>query len=200
MEVVYDNSVTTSNTINTGQGENISMVIHDAEDDASPSQKRSVVISRSLHKSPKFKSLFDQLDFGVQVRTIATEALMKISAEYGPQCYVKEAAATIAFLESINSITFTDEDMKVPYSDHRWPLYLEAWINGVHIKRALVDTGSSINILPLAVLTAAKIPIKRIIKSEIQVTEFGNKSECVWASSSSIYKWVPSSHRRGFMS
>ena len=102
---------------------------------------------------------------------------MKISTKYGPQCYANEAAATRAFLESTNSITFTDDDMEVPYSDHLRPLYLEAWINGVHIRRALVDTGSSINIIPLAVLTAAKIPLKRIIKSEIQITGFGNKSE-----------------------
>ena len=37
MEVVYDNSIITSNTINTGQGDNVSMVIHDAEEDTSPS-------------------------------------------------------------------------------------------------------------------------------------------------------------------
>ena len=92
------------------------MLIHDAEDDAPPSQRRSVAISQSLHKNPKFKSLFDQLGFGIQARIVATKALMKISVEYGPQCYANEVAATRAFLESTNSITFTYEDTKVPYS------------------------------------------------------------------------------------
>ena len=97
---------------------------------------------------------------------------MKISVEYGSQCYANKAAATRVFLESTNSITFTDEDIEVPYSDHRRPFYLEAWINDVHIRRALVDTSSSINIVPLVVLIAVKRSLKHIIKSDIRITGF----------------------------
>ena len=79
MKTTYNNSVISSKPVNAGQGENVSMVIHDAEDDAPPSQRRSIAISQSLHKNPKFKSLFDQLGFGIQARIVATEALMKIS-------------------------------------------------------------------------------------------------------------------------
>ena len=51
---------------------------------------------------------------------------MKITTEYGPQCYANEAATTNSFLESANFVTFTDEDIELPYSDHHQPLYLEA--------------------------------------------------------------------------
>ena len=188
MEVVYDNSVTTSNTINTGQGENISMVIHDAEDDASPSPKRSVVVSRSLHKSPKFKSLFNQLGFGVQARTAASEALMKISTEYGPQCYANEAAATRAFLESTNSITFTDKDMEVPYSDHHRPLYLEASINDVHVRRAPVETGLSVNVIPLAYLSLPRYRSDVLSSPRSKSPDSETRAKYAWASSNSSFE------------
>ncbi|CAL2229593.1 unnamed protein product [Prunus armeniaca] len=67
--------------------------------------------------------------------------------------------------------------MEVPYPDHRRPIYLEGQINDVFIRRALVDTGSSVNILPLSVLTAAGIPLSKIVQSQTSISGFGNKSE-----------------------
>ncbi|CAL2257560.1 unnamed protein product [Prunus armeniaca] len=80
-------------------------------------------------------------------------------------------------LEKDNAIVFTDEDMEVPYSDHRRPLYLEGEINDVFIRRDLVDIGSSVNILPLSVLMAAGIPLFEIVQSQTSISGFGNKSE-----------------------
>uniref|UniRef100_A0A2N9H996 Reverse transcriptase domain-containing protein n=1 Tax=Fagus sylvatica TaxID=28930 RepID=A0A2N9H996_FAGSY len=74
--------------------------------------------------------------------TTATEAIMSIAAESGTHCFTVEAHASYAFLETTNAITFTDEDMDVPYLDHRRPLYLAATINEVQVRRALVDMGS----------------------------------------------------------
>ncbi|CAL8091810.1 unnamed protein product [Prunus armeniaca] len=59
----------------------------------------------------------------------------------------------------------------------RRPLYLEGQINDVFIRRALVDTGSSVNILPLSVLTAASIPLSKIVQSQTSISGFGNQSE-----------------------
>ena len=56
------------------------------------------------------------------------------------------------FLQDTNEITFNDEDMEVGYSDHRRPLYLATSINQIPIKRALVDTGVSVNFIPLNTL------------------------------------------------
>ncbi|BFG25054.1 hypothetical protein CerSpe_113270 [Prunus speciosa] len=137
--------------------------------------KQGPTASQVLQRNPKFKSLFDQLGFGPQAREAAAVALMNISAESNPYCFAAQPQRS--FLGNDNSIVFTDEDMEVPYPDHRRPLYLEGQINDVFIRRALVDTGSSVNILPLSVLTAAGIPLSKIVQSQTSISGFGNKSE-----------------------
>uniref|UniRef100_A0A2N9ERP7 Integrase catalytic domain-containing protein n=1 Tax=Fagus sylvatica TaxID=28930 RepID=A0A2N9ERP7_FAGSY len=97
---------------------------------------------RTLQKSPKFKSLFNQLGLGPEARNAATEAIIAIAADSGATCFTAEAHASRAFLETTNAVTFTDEDMEVQYPDHRRPLYVSAVIKDVQVRRALVDTGS----------------------------------------------------------
>ena len=55
-------------------------------------------------------------------------------------------------METTNAITFIEEDMEVEYPDHHRPLYLMATINGVQIRRALVDTWASLNLITLSTL------------------------------------------------
>ena len=86
---------------------------------------------RTLQKSPKFKSLFNQLGFGPEARNATTEALITIATESGATCFTVEAHASYAFLETTNAITFTDEDMEVQYPDHRRPFYLYAVVKDV---------------------------------------------------------------------
>jgi hypothetical protein len=95
---------------------------------------------RTLQKSPKFKSLFNQLRFGSKARSVATEALITIVAKSGATCFTAEAHASHAFLEITNVITFTDEDMKVQYLDHRRPLYLSDVVKNIQVRLALIDT------------------------------------------------------------
>ncbi|CAL8175410.1 unnamed protein product [Prunus armeniaca] len=139
------------------------------------SMKQGPTASQVLQRNPKFKSLFDQLGFGPQAREAAAVALMNISAESNSHRFTAQPQGS--FLGNDNAIVFTDEDMEVPYSEHRRPLYLEGQINDVFIRRALVDTGSSINILPLSVLTAAGIPLSKIVQSQTNISGFENKSE-----------------------
>ncbi|CAL2277936.1 unnamed protein product [Prunus armeniaca] len=139
------------------------------------SMKQGPTASQVLQRNPKFKSLFDQLGFGPQAREAAAVALMNISAESNSHRFTAQPQGS--FLGNDNAIVFTDEDMEVPYSEHRRPLYLEGQINDVFIRRALVDTGSSVNILPLSVLTAAGIPLSKIVQSQTNISGFGNKSE-----------------------
>jgi hypothetical protein len=73
---------------------------------------------RTLQKSPKFKSLFNQLGLGSEARNAATEAIIAIAADSGATCFTVEAHASRAFLETTNAITFTDKDIEVQYSDH----------------------------------------------------------------------------------
>uniref|UniRef100_A0A2N9ENN0 Integrase catalytic domain-containing protein n=1 Tax=Fagus sylvatica TaxID=28930 RepID=A0A2N9ENN0_FAGSY len=88
-----------------------------------------------------------------------------------------KAHASRAFLETTNAVTFTDEDMEVQYPDHRRPLYVSAVIKDVQVRRALVDTGSCLNLIPLSTLKAANIPQHKIQGAPIEVTGFGGAAE-----------------------
>ena len=63
------------------------------------------------------------------------------------------------------------------YPDHRRPLYLAASINQIPIKRALVDTGASVNLIPLSTLQAVGISKRKIQGCPMEVTRFGEKGE-----------------------
>ena len=63
------------------------------------------------------------------------------------------------------------------HSDHRRPLYLVASINQIPIKRALVDTGASVNLIPLSTLQAAGISKRKIQECPMEVTGFDGKGE-----------------------
>uniref|UniRef100_A0A2N9GEY4 Reverse transcriptase n=1 Tax=Fagus sylvatica TaxID=28930 RepID=A0A2N9GEY4_FAGSY len=160
---------------NKGKGKAVvSVVIHgnvsdmEAEESAAASSSLVPAAVRTLQKSPKFKSLFNQLGFGPEARNAATEALITIAAESGATCFTAEAHASRAFLETTNAITFTDEDMEVQYPDHRRPLYLSAVIKDVQVRRALVDTGSCLNLIPLSTLQAVNLPHQKIQGSPME--------------------------------
>jgi hypothetical protein len=102
---------------------------------------------------------------------------MAIAADSGTHCFIAETHASRAFLETTNAITFTDEDMEVQYLDHRRPLYLSATINEVQVRRALVDTGSCINFIPLSTIQAAKISQKKIQGAPMEIKGFGGVGE-----------------------
>ena len=67
--------------------------------------------------------------------------------------------------------------MEVGYPDHRRSLYLVASINQIPIKRALVDTGASVNLIPLSTLQAAGILERKIHGCPMEVTGFGRRGE-----------------------
>ena len=95
-------------------------------------------------------------------RKIATEALVSIASGAGVECLSAEMPEDRALLQESTEITFSSEDMEVGHPDHRRPLYLAASINQILIKRALVDTGASVNLIPLSTLQAAGISEKKI--------------------------------------
>ena len=67
--------------------------------------------------------------------------------------------------------------MKVGHLDHKRPLYLAASINQIPIKWALVDTGASVNLIPLSTLQAAGISERKIQGCPMEVTGFGGRGE-----------------------
>ena len=150
------------------------MVIHagNIEDDMGNNGELPPTAGSALQRSPAFRALFNQLEFNEEVRKAATETLVSIAFDSRTHCLTTEAHASKAFLETTNAITFTNEVMEVQHPDHSRPLYTAAQINGVHIRRALVDTGASLNLVPASTLQAAEIPLNRITGTPIEVAGF----------------------------
>ncbi|KAL0010848.1 hypothetical protein SO802_005956 [Lithocarpus litseifolius] len=109
------------------------------------------------------KSLFNQLGFGPEARRIVTESFMSIVVDTGVECFTIKSHASRAFLETTNTITFTDEDLEVEYPEHQKPLHLTATINGVQIKRELVDIRALLNLISLSTLETVGMSGKRIL-------------------------------------
>ena len=103
---------------------------------------------------------------------MATGALVSITAESDAQCFTAEAHASWAYLETTNAISFTDEDMEAQYPDHKRPLYLTASINEVQVRPTLVDTGSSLNLIPVSTLQAANISRRKVQGTPMEVIDF----------------------------
>ena len=87
---------------------------------------------------------------------------MSIATGVGVECLSAEIPNDRALLQESTEITFSDEDMEVGYPDHKRPLYLAASMNQIPIKRALVDTGASVNLIPLSTLQAVGISERKI--------------------------------------
>ena len=92
-----------------------------------------------------------------------------------------------ALLQESTEITFSNEDMEVGHPDHRRPLYLVASINQIPIKRALVDTDASVNLISLSTLQAAGISERKIQGCPIEVMGFGRRGKYI---ASHIQLWL----------
>ena len=101
---------------------------------------------------------------------------MSIASSAGMECLSPKISDDRALLQESTKITFTNEDMEVGYPDHMRPLYLAASINQILIKRALVDTGASVNLIPLSTLQAAGISERKIQGCPMEVTRFGRRA------------------------
>ena len=112
-------------------------------------------------------------------RRIVTKSLMSIAANSGVECFIAESHANRAYLETTNAITFTDEDMEVEHLDHRRLLYLMVTINGFQIKRALVDTGASLNLFALSTLEAIGMIGRRILRAPVEIIGLGGVAESI---------------------
>ena len=102
---------------------------------------------------------------------------MSIASRVGIECLSAKVTDDRAFLQKLSEITFRNEDMEVGYPDHKRPLYLAAPINQIPIKRALMDTGASVNLILLSTLQATGISKRKIQGCPIEVTRFGGRGE-----------------------
>ena len=102
---------------------------------------------------------------------------MSIATDSRMECFTAESHASRAYLETTNAITFTDENKEVEHPDHCRPLYLMATTNGVQIRRVLVNTGESLNLIALSTLEAVGLIGRRILGAPMKITGFGRASE-----------------------
>ena len=133
-------------------GVTIVVICVDPEEDEEENSALPAAAINTLQQSSKFTNLFNQLGLTVKERKIAMEALVSIAFEVGIECLSTEVINDRALLQESSEITFSNEDIEVGYSDHGWSLYLAASINQISIKRALVDTCASVNLIPLSTL------------------------------------------------
>ena len=67
--------------------------------------------------------------------------------------------------------------MDVEHPNHRKSFYFMATINGVQIRRALVDIGASLNLIALRTLEAVGPVDRRILGAPMEITGFGGLVE-----------------------
>ena len=115
------------------------------------------------------------MEFTANERKIAIEVLLNIALGSKAGCFAIEARANRAFLKSTSAITFTNEEMEVKYLDHKRPLYLAASINQILIKRAFVDMGALVKLVPTCTLEGAGISKSKIQGFPIDVMGLGGR-------------------------
>ena len=160
-----------------GKGVIAVVICADPGEDEEENPALPATVITTLQQSSKFKNLFDQLGLTTKERKIATEALVSIASGVEVECLSAEIPKDRALLQESTEITFSDKDMEVGYPDHRRSLYLVASINQIPIKRALVDTGASVNLIPLSTLQATGISERKIQGCPMEVSGFGGRGE-----------------------
>lgn len=79
------------------------------------------------------------------------------------------------FSECLALITFTDDYLQPGLIKHNRPLFISGYLNGLEIRRIMIDGGSAVNLLPLRMLKRLGIAIHRLAPSNLQLQGF-NKS------------------------
>lgn len=74
--------------------------------------------------------------------------------------------------EKLESFIFTDDDMLAPNPFHTRSLYVKAEMNGVVVKRVMVDPDSAVNLIPMSTVEALGIPKENIGGAPIEVYDF----------------------------
>ena len=110
-------------------------------------------------------------------RREATQALTRVMERNHEVAAVEGSLMQVAYQEAKNSITFSNKDLVNRVVDSNKPLYVTAFLGASRIKRALVDTGASISILPLPTFDALGILRERIIPESMEVVGIGALQE-----------------------
>ncbi|KAJ1408149.1 Retrotransposon gag domain [Sesbania bispinosa] len=117
-------------------------------DDEANAEKEMLV--NGLTKTRGWRILFGQLGLGWDAQQEAVKALVKIAQNQGGELGRSQW----------------------PKFCHNHPLYVEANIEGIRVRRALVDNGSGVNILPSYLFKMLNIPKHRLRVSDVTLNTF----------------------------
>ena len=151
-------------------------IIVEETGDCSEDLTQETEIMDSLMKTKEFKNLFEALEFDKQAQVEATSAIIEISKKFGEQCCVISKAIGKMARQNVDTLTFARRDATVLGFNYNKPLYVEAKVNGVKFKQALVDNGSSVNLMSYQTFKATGIPEKKLVPHNVPLTTFASSS------------------------
>ena len=128
----------------------------------------------ALMNGAKFRNFFDQIGLAKEARIEATRAIIK-AAETQETCMAISKGFVKTMEEEENNISFSKADREIRYPHNR-PLYVTAVINGIEVRRAFIDNGASVNIMPYTMFKRLGLPEKKIVKEQTNITGFANQS------------------------
>lgn len=106
----------------------------------------------------KFKHFYDQIDL-TPSKGWPSKSIIELTNP-GESCDLVEGRSRHRGRFDDNAVGFYDDRRGLP-TTHNRPLYVTASVNGVKLKRAMLDPGSSINIISLSTLEAVGFIGKR---------------------------------------
>ena len=124
-----------------------------------------------IQQEDKIHSFLEGIGLRPMVRREAAKTLTKVMERNHEVAVVEGSLMQVAYQEAKDSVTFSNKDLVNQGVDKN--LYVIAFLGVSRIKRALVDTVASTNILPLPTFDALGIPRERIIPDPLQVVGIG---------------------------
>ncbi|KAJ1380854.1 hypothetical protein SESBI_45662 [Sesbania bispinosa] len=106
------------------------------------------LLSKGLAKTRDFRILFSQLGLDQEAQKEAARDLTRIIKEKGGELGAANAPLTRLARSYATTILFKEPSFQGAEFCHNRPLYVEACVEGVRVRRVLVDNGSDVNIMP----------------------------------------------------
>ena len=143
--------------------------------DTPPVQKdlmeEGMLIKGSM-KTRSFQILFGQLGLEVDTLREAAQALVKVIIRGGKNMYTTNALLTKLARSNATVVVFREPSSMGYNFYHNRPLYMEASVEGRRVRRALVDGGSGVNIIPTAMFHAMGLPFDQLRPTTIKLNTF----------------------------
>ena len=126
-----------------------------------------------IQQEDKIHVFLEGIGLRPMARREAAQALTRVMEMNHEVAAVEGSLMQVAYQEAKDSVTFSSKDLANQVVNGDRPLYLIDFLGVSQIKRALVDTGKSTNILRLPTFDTLGIPRERIILEPLQVTRIG---------------------------